>query len=135
MVKNKMINNFLIIRYIGKDDKLGLRINKDFFIYNFKDNKKEKGQFLPEVLEFLNAHKVKLNDNFSIIVNLGPGSFSGLRISLAVAKGMKISKNVRIFGYNNSDLKSFDLENIEKLINENLIEKKLIQPIYISKLN
>ena len=35
-----MINNFLIINCIGKDDKLGLRINKEFFVYNF-DNKKK----------------------------------------------------------------------------------------------
>ena len=134
-MKNKTIRNFLIIKYIGDNDKLGLKINKDFFIYNFKNNKNGKGQFLMEILNFLDVHNVKLNESFSIIVNQGPGSFSGLRISLAVAKGMKISKKVKLFGYKNSDLKSFDIENIERLIDENLIEKKLIQPIYISKLN
>ena len=36
-----MINNFLIINCIGKDDKLALRINKEFFIYDF-DKKKNK---------------------------------------------------------------------------------------------
>ena len=134
-MKNKTIRNFLIIKYIGDNDKLGLKINKDFFIYNFKNNKNGKGQFLMEILNFLDVHNVKLNQSFSIIVNQGPGSFSGLRISLAVAKGMKISKKVKLFGYKNSDLKSFDIENIERLIDENLIEKKLIQPIYISKLD
>ena len=134
-MKNKEIRNFLIIKYIGDNDKLGLKINKDFFIYNFKNNKNGKGQFLTEILNFLDVHNVKLNESFSIIVNQGPGSFSGLRISLAVAKGMKISKKVKLFGYKNCDLKSFDIENIERLIDENLIEKKLIQPIYISKLN
>ena len=134
-MKNKAIKNFLIIKYIGDNDKLGLKINKDFFIYNFKNNKNGKGQFLTEILNFLDIHNVKLNESFSIIVNQGPGSFSGLRISLAVAKGMKISKKVKLFGYKNSDLKSFNIENIERLIDENLIEKKLIQPIYISKLN
>ena len=134
-MKNKTIRNFLIIKYIGDNDKLGLKINKDFFIYNFKNNKNGKGQFLMEILNFLDVHNVKLNESFSIIVNQGPGSFSGLRISLAVAKGMKISKKVKLFGYKNSDLKSFDIENIERLIDENLIEKKLIQPIYISKLD
>ena len=134
-MKNKTIRNFLIIKYIGDNDKLGLKINKDFFIYNFKNNKNGKGQFLMQILNFLEVHNVKLNESFSIIVNQGPGSFSGLRISLAVAKGMKISKKVKLFGYKNSDLKSFDIENIERLIDENLIEKKLIQPIYISKLN
>ena len=113
-MKNKTIRNFLIIKYIGDNDKLGLKINKDFFIYNFKNNKNGKGQFLTEILNFLDVHNVKLNESFSIIVNQGPGSFSGLRISLAVAKGMKISKKVRLFGYKNSDLKSFNIENIER---------------------
>ena len=34
-----MIENFLIIKYIGEDDKLGLRINKEFFIHDFKKKK------------------------------------------------------------------------------------------------
>ena len=66
-----MIKDFLIINCIGKDDKLGLRINKDFFTHKF-------------------VHK------------------------------------------KNNDLQRFDLENIEKIIDKNLIEKKLIKPIYIS---
>ena len=36
-----MINNFLIISCIGDDDKLGLRINKDFFIQSIKKKNKE----------------------------------------------------------------------------------------------
>ena len=31
VMKIMMIKNFLIINCIGKDDKLGLRINKDFY--------------------------------------------------------------------------------------------------------
>ncbi len=123
-----MINNFLIINCIGKDDKLGLRINKDFYIHRF--DKKEKLVF--EIANFLNSHKVILDKNFSVIVNQGPGSFSGTRISLAVAKGLKIAKKIKLYGYKNSDLKSFDQLNIEKLLTKNLIEKKLIKPIYLS---
>ena len=40
-----MISDFLIINCIGKDDKLGLRINKDFFIHNF-EQKKNKMNYL-----------------------------------------------------------------------------------------
>ena len=127
-----MINNFLIINCIGKDDKLGLRINKDFFVHNFKNKKNNNEKLVAEVLKLLNSHKVKLDKNFSVIVNQGPGSFSGIRVSLAVAKGLEISKKVRIFGYNNNDLKRFDQENIEKLLNKRLFEKKLIKPIYLS---
>tara|TARA_E500000178_G_scaffold351137_1_gene411571 strand:- start:654 stop:1037 length:384 start_codon:yes stop_codon:yes gene_type:complete len=127
-----MINNFLIINCIGKDDKLGLRINKDFFVYNFKNKKRDNENLVNEILDFINRHNVKIDESFSVIVNQGPGSFSGSRISLSVAKGLKITKKVKLFGYRNSDLKAFDQQNIENLFNENLIEKKLIKPIYLS---
>ena len=131
-MKINMINNFLIINCIGKDDKLGLRINKDFFIHNLS-KKENKSDFLVyEIKKFLNLHKVKLDKHFSVIVNQGPGSFSGTRISLAVARGLEISKNIRLYGYKNTDLVEFDQENIEKLLNNNLTEKKLIKPIYLS---
>ena len=127
-----MINNFLIIKYIGNNDKLGLRINKEFFIHHFKKQKINNELLVLEIMKFVESHNVKLDKNFSIIVNQGPGSFSGLRISLAVAKGLKISRNTRLFGYKDTDLKQFDQDNIEDLLNKNLIEKKLIKPIYLS---
>ena len=43
-----------------------------------------------------------------------------------------ISKNVNLFGFKDEDLLQFNLENIEVLINKNLIEKKLIKPLYFS---
>jgi len=127
-----MINNFLIINCIGKNDKLGLRINKDFFIHIFDNKNKLNMNLVSEILNFLNKHKVKLDESFSVIVNQGPGSFSGVRTALAVAKGLEISKKIKLYGFKNTDLKLFDKENIEKLLNEKLIEKKLIKPIYLS---
>ena len=127
-----MINNFLIINCIGKDDKLGLRINKEFFVHFIKKENNMNETLVSEILEFLLKHKVKLDQNFSVIVNQGPGSFSGVRIALAVAKGLEISNKIKLFGFRNTDLKQFDQENIEQLLKEKLIEKKLIKPIYLS---
>ena len=124
-----MIKNFLIIKFIGKDDKLGLRINKDFFVYNVQ---KKNEPLVSVIYKFLKSHSIKLDKNFSVIVNQGPGSFSGIRISLAVAKGLEISKNIRLYGYKNTDLSEFNQSNIENLLKKNLIEKKLIKPIYLS---
>ncbi len=127
-----MINDFLIIHCIGIDDKLGLRINKDFFVEKLKNEKKNSEILVVRIQEFLSTHKVKLDENFTVIVNQGPGSFSGIRTSLAVAKGLNISKNVKLFGFKSVDLRAFDQENIEKLIEQKLIEKKLIKPLYLS---
>ena len=49
-----------------------------------------------------------------------------------MAKGIKISNKVNLFGFKNTDLTQFNLENIEVLINKRLIEKKLIKPVYLS---
>ena len=87
---------------------------------------------MAEILSLLKRGKTKLDQNFTVIVNQGPGSFSGVRISIAVAKGLVISKNVKLFGYKNKDLKVFDQENILKLFDKKLIEKKLIKAIYLS---
>ena len=127
-----MIKNFLIISFIGKDDKLGLRINKDFFIKNFHKKKTSNEKLVREILDFIDSHNVNLDETFSVIVNQGPGSFSGIRISLAVAKGLEISKKIKLYGYIDNNLEVFDQKNIEKLIINNLVEKKLIKPIYLS---
>ena len=127
-----MINNFLIINCIGRNDKLGLRINKDFFIHDIKKENKMSDTLVNEILEFLHKHKIKPDQKFSVIVNQGPGSFSRIRIALAIAKGLEISNKVKLFGFKNTDLMQFDQENIEKLLNEKLIEKYLIKPIYLS---
>ena len=127
-----MINDFLIIHCIGIDDKLGLRINKDFFVEKLINKKKTSDNLVLKIQEFLSIYNVELNNNFTIIVNQGPGSFSAIRTSLAVAKGLNISKNVKLYGFKGIDLMAFNQENIEKLIDKKLVEKKLIKPIYLS---
>ena len=55
-----------------------------------------------------------------------------MRISLAIAKGIKISKGARLYGYKNSILNEFNLKNIEFLIENSLLENELIKPVYLS---
>tara|TARA_B100001027_G_C16098808_1_gene255114 strand:+ start:104 stop:487 length:384 start_codon:yes stop_codon:yes gene_type:complete len=127
-----MINNFLIISCIGKDDKLGLRINKEFFVYKYEKKEIKRESLVFYIQNFLKSHKVILDEKFSIIVNQGPGSFSGIRISLAIAKGLVIAKKIRLYGYKDDDLLEFNIKNIEELMKKKLIENKLIKPIYLS---
>ena len=127
-----MIKDFLIISCTGKNDKIGLKINNNFFIHDFQTKIKNNEILVSTILNFTNKHKANINRDFTVLVNNGPGSFSTIRVALAVAKGIKISNNVNLFGYKNEDLLQFNLENIEVLINKNLIENKLIKPLYFS---
>ena len=127
-----MIKNFLIINCIGKNDKIGLKVNNNFFIHDFKSKTQNNEKLVTIILNLINRHKVNIDENFSILVNSGPGSFSTIRVALAIAKGIRLSKKVQIFVFKDNDLPQFDLENIEFLINKNLLEKNLINPIYLS---
>ena len=126
-----MIKNFLIINCIGKKDKIGLKINNKFYIHDLDQNI-NNDQLILNILNLLNKHKVKIDSSYSIIVNYGPGRYSSIRSSLAVAKGIKLSKKINCFGFKNEDLGQFCLTNIELLIKKKLIQKNLIKPIYIS---
>jgi tRNA A37 threonylcarbamoyladenosine modification protein TsaB len=125
-----MIKDFLIINCIGKEDKIGLKINNNFFIHDSNFKLKNNDQLVISILNLIKKHKVNFDNNFSVLVNCGPGSFSSIRVSLAVAKGIKISKNVRVLGYKNSNLPQFNPENIDVLIKKFLLEKNLIKPLY-----
>ena len=122
-----MIKDFLIINCIGRNDKIGLKVNDNFFIHDFNSKTKKNDQLVIDILNLVKKHKANLTSSFSILINSGPGSFSALRISLAIAKGIKISKKVKLFGFKDSDLGQFTLANIELLI-----QKNLIKPIYLS---
>ena len=127
-----MIKDFLIISFTGKNDSIGLRLNNNFFVKKFQTNMKNNELAVNNILDFIKEKKANLDKDFSVIVNTGPGSFSGVRISLAIAKGIKISKGAKIYGYKDFQLPKFNLKNIELLIKKNLLEKELIKPVYIS---
>ena len=127
-----MIKDFLILSCIGKNDKIGLRVNNKFYIHDLQKKINNNDQLVLSILNLVKKYKVNIHSKFSILVNNGPGSFSSIRTSLAVAKGIKISKKINLFVFKNSDLGQFSLANIELLIKKNLIEKNLIKPLYLS---
>ena len=127
-----MIKDFLIISFTGKNDKIALKINNNFFIHDFQTKIQNNEILALTILNLTKKHKANIDKNFSIFINSGPGSFSSIRVALSVAKGIKISNNVKLFGFKDADLPQFNLDNIEFLINKKLIEKNLIKPLYLS---
>ena len=125
-----MIDNFLIISCTGKNNFLGLKIDNKFFKEKLQNNINSNNLLVSNIISFTNKHNVKLSDKYSIIVNMGPGSYSSLRISLSVAKGIQIAQGSKIYGYKNDQLLELNLENIKILIKNKQLEDKLINLIY-----
>ena len=125
-----MINDFLIISCTGQNNLLGIKYNNKFYKKKLQNNIKSNNLLVNNIISFIREYKVKLNNKYSILVNIGPGSYSSLRISLAVAKGIKIVYGLDLYGFKNTDLHELELENIEILIKNKQLENNLINPIY-----
>ena len=83
-----MIKDFLIINCTGKNDKIGLKINNNFFIHDFQTKIKNNEILVSTILNLTNKHKANIDKDFTVLVNNGPGSFSTIRVALSVAKGI-----------------------------------------------
>ena len=95
-----MIKDFLIINCTGKNDSIALKTDSKFIFKKLHTNLIKNEMLALDVLTFFKENNVIIDNKFSLIVNSGPGSFSGVRIALAVAKGMQIVNKVNIYSYN-----------------------------------
>lgn len=127
-----MIENFLIINCTGKNNFIALKVNNNFFHKKLQTNLRSNDTLVNNIFDFIKQKKASFDKDFSILVNIGPGSFSGIRISLAVAKGIKITTGSKLYGYKDQDLVDFNPKNIELLIKKKLIQNNLIKPVYLS---
>jgi tRNA threonylcarbamoyladenosine biosynthesis protein TsaB len=73
----------------------------DYKVY--KEGKTHSAIILPTLNCILNLTEIKLKNIDGIAVSIGPGSFTGLRIGLATAKGLAFSLSIPIVGINNLD--------------------------------
>ena len=85
-------------------------------------------KFVELIIKFLNKKKLKVSDIERIFVNLGPGKFTSLRISLSVAKAMSLVNSAVLIGFKSEDLINRNYKNLIKLGKN----KSLIKPIYSS---
>ena len=65
-----------------------------------QSDKSNNDLLMKQILDFFKENNLKFDDISQVFVNQGPGNFSGLRGSLAIAKGVSIAKNLNLFGYN-----------------------------------
>ena len=135
ILENNIIMNKLIIDVVGEKIFLMIITNND--IYNItKENTKINYEKLTLIINnFLNSHKLKLTDIGKIYLNIGPGSFAGIRNSLSIVKAFNLVNKIDYYCYSILDFKGekeIKYENIPDLCDKFKIKKNLINPIYLS---
>jgi len=66
-------------------------------------------ELMPRIVRILQAAQLRLTDLTALAVSLGPGSFTGLRIGLAVAKGLALPHEIPLVGVPTLEVTAYPL--------------------------
>ena len=124
--------NFLVID--GTQDKIVFfsKFNNNSYHKTIKASKDNNEKFSMELFNFFDENSIKLSKLNNIFVNQGPGKFSGIRTSIAVAKALSITNNLSLYGFNSKEIKNMNYNDIINLYKKGVLTKNLINPIYSS---
>ena len=125
-----MIN--LIINAANEKITFVIITNKQFYTTSYLNSRENFDNFMNLLMNFLRKKKVNINDIHRIYINLGPGKFTSLRISLSVAKALSLANNTTLIGFKSSDLIKKNYKNLIKLDKKKFIINDLIKPLYSS---
>ena len=132
--KNDTMNSLIID---AANKKIYLTLIKNENIYNIShENSKTNYEKLTILInDFIKVYDLKIEKISKLYVNRGPGSFAGIRNSLAVVKAIFVAKKIDYycFSFDDFDEKTdIKYENIPELCKKFKVEKNLINPIYLS---
>lgn len=109
---NNSISNILTIDSSSNILRLALSSFGDRLVKSEEMADQSHGQILLKKIDALfESSEISKTDLHAIIVSTGPGSFTGLRIGLAVAKGMAVALGLKIVSVNLFELAAYKLQN------------------------
>ena len=107
--------NILAIDCSGKELNLGLRFGHDRTVKLSIEAGRSHGQLIIEkISDLLRSAEIKVKQLRALVVSTGPGSFTGLRIALAAAKGMATALNIPAVGVSLFEIAAFKLSKTEQ---------------------
>ncbi len=95
---------------LSDNDKITIHQSSDF-ILNQKDNTIKKPDYLIQCLKKISDEN-NIKDIDAISVTTGPGSFTGIRVGIAIAKGLAAGLEKKIIPVNNFELTLNRISNI-----------------------
>ena len=109
--------------------------DKNIYSVSHENSKTNYEKLIILINDFLRDYNLKISEISRLYVNRGPGSFAGIRNSLAVVKAIYLATKIDYYCFSFNDFNKLDnnkYENIPNLCDKLEIKKNLIKPIYIS---
>ena len=114
---------------------LTLIVDENIYTCSHENSKINFEKLMILINDFLKVNSSSLDQIDVIYVNRGPGSFAGIRNSLATIKALFITKKINYYCFSFEDFKGFEevqYEDVPNLCEKFKIKKNLINPIYLS---
>ena len=123
------MNNLIID---AAKDKIFFMIMADNKSYTseYSNNRENFDKLTILIVKFLENHHLNIKNLNNIFVNQGPGKFSGIRASLAIAKGLSFSNKIDLYGFSSDQVIDQNYAEIIDLFNKGVLNKNLIKPHY-----
>ncbi|MDA9105281.1 peptidase M22 [Candidatus Pelagibacter sp.] len=114
---------------------LTLILNENIYTCSHENSKINFEKLMILINDFLKVNSSSLDQIEVIYVNRGPGSFAGIRNSLATIKALFLTKKINYYCFSFNDfvgIKDIKYEEVPNLCDKFKIKKNLINPIYLS---
>jgi tRNA threonylcarbamoyladenosine biosynthesis protein TsaB len=80
----------------NKETKVGLRLGEEIYWEKQESTLLRSQSVLPLIDKIVNGHNLTMEDITMIEVNRGPGSFTGLRVGIAIANALAFSLKIPV---------------------------------------
>ncbi|MDA7831300.1 peptidase M22 [Candidatus Pelagibacter sp.] len=114
---------------------LTLIVSENIYTCSHENSKINFEKLMILINDFLKVNSSSLDQIDVIYVNRGPGSFAGIRNSLATIKALFLTKKINYYCFSFEDFKGLEVvkyEDVPSLCEKFKIKKNLINPIYLS---
>ena len=127
--------NNLIVDAAGDKIFLTFIVSENIYTCSHENSKINFEKLMVLINEFLINNKSSIDNIGAIYVNRGPGSFAGIRNSLATIKALFLTKKIDYYCFSFEDFKESEgisYADVPQLCKKYKIKKNLINPIYLS---
>lgn len=99
----------LAINSSEKQAEISLLNENEKIIYKLEEGKSHSEYLLLEIENLLERNNLKIQDIDSVCVNVGPGSFTGIRIGISFVKAFMLALKINVVTVSNFEIVSYNI--------------------------